>query len=154
MKPFQLSDPAAAELIDAIRWYEEQRSGLGAELFDAHVHVGRDIDGFVAPPDELVAFLQRSGASRAFAFCLDEPDRHPAFRAANDRTLAAAAASGGMLIPFVRLDLAESPLEEATRALDRRWHRGPAVRPPGDRRDAGDDGGRAGRPARHPDRRR
>lgn len=35
MKPFQLSDPAAAELLDAIRWYEEQRSGLGAELFDA-----------------------------------------------------------------------------------------------------------------------
>jgi plasmid stabilization system protein ParE len=35
VKPFQLSDPAAAELIDAIRWYEEQRSGLGAELFDA-----------------------------------------------------------------------------------------------------------------------
>jgi len=101
--------------------YERELAELlppGAELFDAHVHVGRDIDGFVAPPDELVAFLQRSGATRAFAFCLDEPDRHPAFRAANDRTLAAATASGGMLIPFVRLDLSESPLEEATRALD------------------------------------
>ena len=40
-------------------------------------------------------------------FCLDEPDRHPAFRAANDRTLAYAKRSGGTLIPFVRLDLAE-----------------------------------------------
>jgi uncharacterized protein len=102
--------------------YERELADLlppDAELFDAHVHVGRDIDGFVAPPDELVAFLGRSGASRAFAFCLDEPDRHPAFRAANDRTLAAAAASGGVLIPFARLDLAESPVEEATRALDR-----------------------------------
>jgi uncharacterized protein len=102
--------------------YERELADLlppDVELFDAHVHVGRDIDGFVAPPDELVAFLQRSGASRAFAFCLDEPDRHPAFRAANDRTLAAAAASGGLLIPFARLDLAESPVEEATRALDR-----------------------------------
>jgi predicted TIM-barrel fold metal-dependent hydrolase len=102
--------------------YERELADLlppDAELFDAHVHVGRDIDGFVAPPDELVAFLGRSGASTAFAFCLDEPDRHPAFRAANDRTLAAAAASGGVLIPFARLDLAESPVEEATRALDR-----------------------------------
>jgi hypothetical protein len=49
---------------------------------------------------------------------MDEPDRHPAFRAANDRTLAFAERSGGRLIPFVRLDLSEEPIEEATRALD------------------------------------
>jgi hypothetical protein len=49
---------------------------------------------------------------------MDEPDRHPAFRAANDRTLAFAERSGGRLIPFVRLDLAEEPIEEATRCLD------------------------------------
>ena len=91
----------------------------GAEIFDAHVHVGRDIDGFVAPYDGLLAFLGGYGVSRAFAFCMDEPDRHPAFRAANDRTLAAAERSGGVLIPFVRLDLAESPVEEAERCLDR-----------------------------------
>jgi predicted TIM-barrel fold metal-dependent hydrolase len=90
----------------------------GAELFDAHVHVGRDIDGFVAPYDELMSFLGRYGVRRAFAFCMDEPDREPAFRAANDRTLAAAERSGGALIPFVRLDLAEEPIEEATRCLD------------------------------------
>jgi len=51
-------------------------------------------------------------------FCLDEPDRHPAFRAGNDRTLAFAERSEGRLIPFVRLDLAEEPIEEATRCLD------------------------------------
>src|ERR687888_21162 len=59
------------------------------------------------------------GISRAFMFCLDEPDRHPSFSAANDRTLAFAARSGGRLIPFVRLDLNESPIEEASRCLDR-----------------------------------
>ena len=90
----------------------------GVELFDAHVHVGRDIDGFVAPYDELMSFLGRYGVGRAFAFCMDEPDREPAFRAANDRTLAAAERSGGVLIPFVRLDLAQEPVEEATRCLD------------------------------------
>jgi hypothetical protein len=101
--------------------YEEELRQLipaGAEIFDAHVHCGRDIDGFVGDYDDLVAFLRRSGATRAFCFCLDEPDRHPAFRAANDRTLAAAARSGGMLVPFVRLDLAEHPVEEAVRCLD------------------------------------
>jgi uncharacterized protein len=89
-----------------------------AELFDAHVHVGRDIDGFISTLEDLLAFLERDGVSRAFAFCLDEPDREPAFRAANDRTLDAAERSGGVLVPFARLDLAEQPVEEATRALD------------------------------------
>ncbi|HXV33755.1 MAG TPA: amidohydrolase family protein [Gaiellaceae bacterium] len=90
----------------------------GASLFDAHVHVGRDIDGMVAPLDDLSAFLGRWGVERAFAFCMDEPDREPAFRAANDRTLAAAEGSNGLLVPFARLDLAAEPIEEATRALD------------------------------------
>jgi predicted TIM-barrel fold metal-dependent hydrolase len=101
--------------------YEEEARALlpgGAALFDAHVHVGRDIDGMVAPYEDLVAFLGRWGVERAFAFCMDEPDREPAFRAANDRTLAAAERSEGLLVPFARLDLAEEPIEEATRALD------------------------------------
>jgi predicted TIM-barrel fold metal-dependent hydrolase len=89
-----------------------------AELFDAHVHVGHDIDGFVAPLDELLAFLARDNVRRAFAFCLDEPDREPAFRAANDRTIEAARRSNGVLVPFARLDLAKEPVEEAKRALD------------------------------------
>lgn len=91
----------------------------GAEIFDAHVHCGQDIDGFVAGLDELLSFLRGSGAGRAFCFCMDEPDRHPAFRAANDRTLDAAERSGGVLVPFARLDLAEHPVEEMTRCLDR-----------------------------------
>jgi hypothetical protein len=51
-------------------------------------------------------------------FCMDEADRHPGFRAPNDRTLEYAARSEGRLIPFVRLDLTESPIEEAERCLD------------------------------------
>jgi predicted TIM-barrel fold metal-dependent hydrolase len=101
--------------------HEEEARRLvpaGAALFDAHVHVGRDIDGMVAPLDDLSAFLRRWNVERAFAFCMDEPDREPAFRAANDRTLAAAERSDGLLVPFVRLDLAAEPIEEATRALD------------------------------------
>jgi predicted TIM-barrel fold metal-dependent hydrolase len=58
------------------------------------------------------------GISKAFMFCMDEPDREPAFRAPNDRTLAYAERSGGRLIPFVRLDMNASPIEEAVRCLD------------------------------------
>jgi uncharacterized protein len=101
--------------------YDDEVAALlpkDAELFDAHVHVGRDIDGFVSTLDDLLPFLQHDGVRRAFAFCLDEPDREPAFRAANDRTLEAARQSDGVLVPFARLDLTEGPVEEATRCLD------------------------------------
>jgi predicted TIM-barrel fold metal-dependent hydrolase len=90
----------------------------GADVFDAHLHLGHDIDGMVGDYDQLLEIMDGYGISRAFMFCLDEPDRHPGFSAANDRTLAFAARSNGRLIPFVRLDLNESPLEEAHRCLD------------------------------------
>jgi predicted TIM-barrel fold metal-dependent hydrolase len=90
----------------------------GADIFDAHLHLGHDIDGMVGDYDQLEANMAKYGISRAFMFCLDEPDRHPSFSAANDRTLAFAERSGGRLIPFVRLDLDESPIEEARRCLD------------------------------------
>jgi predicted TIM-barrel fold metal-dependent hydrolase len=89
-----------------------------AEIFDAHVHLGHDIDGQVGVYDELERILDRYGISRAFMFCMDEPDRHPGFRAPNDRSLEYAQRSEGRLIPFVRLDLAEKPIEEAERCLD------------------------------------
>jgi predicted TIM-barrel fold metal-dependent hydrolase len=89
-----------------------------AEIFDAHVHLGTDIDGMRGDLDELLRIQRAHGITRSFMFCLDEPDRHPGFRAPNDRTLAFAERSGGELVPFVRLDLGESPIEEATRCLD------------------------------------
>jgi predicted TIM-barrel fold metal-dependent hydrolase len=90
-----------------------------ADIFDAHTHLGTDIDGMIGRPEELTALCDRYGVSRCNVFCLDEPDRHPAFRAGNDRTLAFAEASGGCFVPYVRLDLSESPVEEAERCLDR-----------------------------------
>ena len=102
--------------------FEDELRGelpAGADIFDAHTHLGNDIDGMVGSFEELVEGMSRYGVSRANVFCLDEPDRHPGFRAANDRTLAFAERSEGRLIPYVRLDLTEGPIEEAQRCLDR-----------------------------------
>ena len=109
----------AEELVAS--WDEELRRELpaGAEIFDSHVHLGQDIDGMAGDYDELQRVMDRYDISHAFLFCLDEPDRHPAFRTPNDRTLEHARRSNGRLIPFVRLDLSEEPLEEARRCLDR-----------------------------------
>ncbi len=89
-----------------------------AYLFDAHTHLGDDIDGMQSRYEELTGQLERYGFAGAFVFCLDEPDRDPGFCAPNDRTLEHAARSNGRLFPFARLDLTASPLEEARRALD------------------------------------
>src|SRR5439155_12253351 len=112
---------ALGRALELVARYDREVQELlppGAEIFDAHLHLGRDIDGMVGDYDQLEALMAQCGVTHAFMFCLDEPDRHPAFRAANNRTLEFAARSGRRLIPFVRLDLNEEPLAEAVRCLD------------------------------------
>src|SRR5213593_3626968 len=62
----------ADELMQA--WEQELRRELPAdpEIFDAHVHLGTDIDGFRGDYEELERVQQRFRISRAFVFCLDE----------------------------------------------------------------------------------
>ena len=55
-----------------IAGYDEQLARelpAGAEIFDAHVHLGHDIDGFSGGYEELEEVQQRYGISRAFMFC-------------------------------------------------------------------------------------
>jgi predicted TIM-barrel fold metal-dependent hydrolase len=101
-------------------WDERVRAGLPADLdiYDAHTHLGHDIDGMVGVFDELLGGMEQYRISRANMFCLDEPERGPRFSFGNDRTLEFAARSEGRLVPFVRLDLNEEPVEEAVRCLD------------------------------------
>jgi uncharacterized protein len=108
----------AQQLFDGFEAELQEELPAGAEIFDAHTHLGTDIDGMVGRYDELEELMDRYGISRANVFCLDEPDREPGFRAPNDRTLAFAERASGRLIPYVRLDLTEAPIEEAERCLD------------------------------------
>ena len=132
---------ALARALELSAVYDEELQTLlppGADVFDAHLHLGNDIDGMVGDYDALEQVMSQYGISRAFMFCLDEPDRHPGFSAANDRTLAFAERSNGRLIPFVRLDLNESPIEQATRCLDA-GARGIKLHPRAQRFDSADD---------------
>ena len=114
-------DDALQRALGLVESYDEVvRAELpeGVAIFDAHTHLGTDIDGMIGDLDELLRVQRAHGITRSFFFCLDEPDRHPGFRAPNDRTLAYADQSAGEMIPFVRLDLTESPIDEAVRCLD------------------------------------
>jgi predicted TIM-barrel fold metal-dependent hydrolase len=90
-----------------------------AVLADAHTHLGVDEDGMAMDLETLLGGMAEFGVTRALVFPLHEADRHPAYRAPNDRVLDWAARSGGRLVPLARLDLAEDPINEARRCLAR-----------------------------------
>ncbi|HEY3021632.1 MAG TPA: hypothetical protein VGJ32_15650 [Solirubrobacteraceae bacterium] len=97
---------------------ESARSVLppGTRWTDAHTHTGSsDPDGVTASAQELLAGLDRAGTERAVVFTTAEPGGYPP---ANDRVLAEAAASGGRLVPFCRVDPnGPDPVGEARRCF-------------------------------------
>jgi hypothetical protein len=89
----------------------------GAEVLDAHTHLGLDEDGRSLSLPELLAQLDEADARRACVFPLHDPERRPSYSLPNDRVLAWAGESDGRLIPFCRLDPAEGPVAEAERCI-------------------------------------
>jgi predicted TIM-barrel fold metal-dependent hydrolase len=104
-----------------LRWFAEDRAALGdgdasaVTFVDAHTHVGEhDPDTMRCSPAELLAHLEEADA-HGVVFPLREPDGYPG---PNDAVIAAAAASGGRLTAFGRVDPAAEPAAEARRSLD------------------------------------
>ena len=67
----------ANDLLDQYAALTQAELPPGTPVFDAHIHLGEDIDGMVGDRDELLAIQRAYGVTRSFVFCLDEPDRHP-----------------------------------------------------------------------------
>ncbi len=96
-------------------WAELADQVPGLDVIDVHTHIGQnDPDGFRSTTEELRDGLDAIGA-RGVVFPMQEPGGYPP---ANDMVIAEAAASGGQLTPFMRLDPEDDPLAEAERALD------------------------------------
>lgn len=89
----------------------------GAEIIDAHTHLGLDEDGRSLDLSRLLALLAAAGAARACVFPLHDPERRPSYSVPNDRVLKWSSESEGRLVPFCRLDPAEAPVAEGQRCL-------------------------------------
>jgi uncharacterized protein len=91
----------------------------GVEPFDAHVHLGRDADGHALGEEGLLADLARHGIARAVCFPANEPGEDGQFSLANWEVARAAAASGGRIVAFCRVDPRRPGAREAmARAAD------------------------------------
>jgi predicted TIM-barrel fold metal-dependent hydrolase len=95
----------------------ERLRPAGAEVIDAHTHLGLDEDGRSLTLEQLLAQLDAANARRACVFPLHDPERQPSYSLPNDRVLGWAAESDERLVPFCRLDPAEDALVEAERCL-------------------------------------
>jgi predicted TIM-barrel fold metal-dependent hydrolase len=90
----------------------------GAEVIDAHTHLGLDEDGRSLHLEGLLSMLDAADARRACVFPLHDPERRPSYSLPNDRVLRWAGESEGRLTPFCRLDPAEDPLPEGRRCIE------------------------------------
>ncbi|HXC23676.1 MAG TPA: amidohydrolase family protein [Solirubrobacteraceae bacterium] len=96
---------------------DERLRPAGAEVFDAHTHLGLDEDGRSLDLETLLSQLDHAHARRACVFPLHDPERKPSYSLPNDRVLKWAGESEGRLIPFCRLDPAEAPVSEGERCI-------------------------------------
>jgi predicted TIM-barrel fold metal-dependent hydrolase len=112
-----VNDTLYAEALAPFLAETRQLRPPGAEVIDAHTHLGLDEDGRSLRLEELLSQLDAAGARRACVFPLHDPERRPAYSVPNDRVLEWAGESDGRLVPFCRLDPSEDPLAECERCL-------------------------------------
>ena len=108
-----LYEQALAPFLEEVRRLRPE----GAEVIDAHTHLGLDEDGRSLTLEQLLGQLDAAEARRACVFPLHDPERVPSYSLPNDRVLEWARQSEGRLTPFCRLDPAEDPVDEGERCL-------------------------------------
>jgi uncharacterized protein len=114
-----VNDALYAEALAPFLAETESLRPPGAEVIDAHTHLGLDEDGRSLTLEQLVRLLDAAGARRACVFPLHDPERKPAYSLPNDRVLGWSTESDGRLVPFCRLDPAEGAVAEAERSLEK-----------------------------------
>lgn len=111
-------------------WHDAARRYIpdGAAVWDAHTHSGlNDPDGVRSTAERLIEKLRAADQAGAVVMTNQDPDGYPR---ANDRILAEAEESDGLLVPFLRVDprTGREALVEVERSLDA-GHRGIKLHP-------------------------
>lgn len=121
--------------MESIReWFEAAQHYLpaGAEVWDAHTHTGQnDPDGVRGTDARLLEKLDEARQAGAVIATNQDP---AGYEEPNDRILSEAQASGGRLIPFLRIDprQGDAAVDEAQRSIAA-GHRGIKLHPRAER---------------------
>src|SRR5215204_148083 len=76
----------------------------GAEVFDAHAHIGTDVDGRKMTADGMRERMLAAGVGRSIVFPLNDPNAYDDYSGPNDVVWAAYEEHPDALVPFFRLN--------------------------------------------------
>lgn len=99
-------------------WTRSQVPG-GIEVFDAHSHIGEDLDGRQMTAEGMRERQRAAGISRSIVFPLNDPNAREDFSGPNDVLWEAYEAYPEHLVPFFRLNPHQPSQAEFERCLER-----------------------------------
>jgi predicted TIM-barrel fold metal-dependent hydrolase len=91
----------------------------GTQLFDAHAHIGTDVDGRVVTPAGMQARMEAASVSRVIVFPLNDPNARDDYSEPNDVIWAAYEEHPDAFVPFFRLNPHENYQAEFDRCVNR-----------------------------------
>lgn len=95
-----LTNGAMAEVWEWV----QQKIPAGVEVFDAHAHIGVDVDGRTMTAEGMRDRMLQAGVSRSIVFPLNDPNAHDDFSGPNDALWAAYEDYPDLFVPFFRLN--------------------------------------------------
>ena len=102
------------------RWeWVKEKIPDGTEVFDAHAHIGVDIDGRATTVAEMKAQMDAADVSRSIVFPLNDPNARDDYSGPNDVVWAAYEEYPGYFVPFFRLNPHEDYEAEFERCVER-----------------------------------
>jgi len=84
-------------------WVRE-RIPPGLEVFDAHVHIGADVDGRTMTADGVARRMEAAGFARSVVFALNDPNARDDYSGPNDAVWRAYEERPDLFVPFFRLN--------------------------------------------------
>jgi len=99
-------------------WVRE-RIPEGLKIFDAHVHIGADLDGRTMTADGVLRRMEAAGVDRSIVFALNDPNARDDYSGPNDAVWRAYEEHPDLLVPFFRLNPHHDYDGEFARCVDR-----------------------------------
>jgi hypothetical protein len=93
----------SGEMADIWSWVCA-RIPAGVEVFDAHAHIGADVDGRTMTADGMRDRMEAAGVKRAIVFPLNDPNARDDYSGPNDVVWNAYEEHSGLFVPFFRLN--------------------------------------------------